>query len=143
MTNKNIDNLSQLTKLRKTDIKLLQKMKIIDMNNMNQTTIDMLKVIEKLFFSNVILKRMLSYRTKKTRQKLIETSDLNKVESYVYTRLKDNVNDRKLRQKVLSEIRNFYSIPAGEAKKIVRKIVVKLVKKEYYQRKKNEKKIEQ
>jgi len=57
--------------------------------------------------------------------------------------LKDNVNDRKLRQKVLSEIRNFYSIPAGEAKKIVRKIVVKLVKKEYYQRKKNEKKIEQ
>jgi hypothetical protein len=124
------------THIRVKDILLLHEKGIIDLNDPDIYAI--LTPISRLWHSNFFLKRMLSYRSRSVRSKLVETADLTRPEQHAYARfMSGDVNDRNLWKEVFAEIVNFYRVRPEKAEEIVRRMALKVRRKRYYQKSKN------
>lgn len=132
-----VKELANLFSIREKDILLLHERGIIDVDDPDVERV--LAPLSRVWHSNEFLRRMLSYRKRRTRRKLIDTADLSKPEMHAYTRLKEgDPADTELKRRVLSELITFYRIKRDRAIRIVSRMAMKVKKERYYQRKRME-----
>lgn len=118
---------------KQKDIKKLIADKIIESENDST-----LEKIKKIWFSDYYLKRMLVYRSKYKRKKLIQSCELSKPESFVLTQIEKTDNVRKIYKNLLIQLKQFYRIEGEQAKQIISKMARKVRMRRYYEHKKKE-----
>lgn len=99
---------------------------------------EVLKILEKVYFSQKHIRRMLSRLSKSQRKHLIKTCEMSKPEAFVYTRLQNN-DVRKIYRELISQLKQFYKLDEKQAKKVISKIARRVRLQKYYRRKKTEK----
>lgn len=134
-----LKEVSKETRIRLRDLAFLVQAGVLDIAKWK----DQIALIEKIWFSRSILKRMLRYIPKSTRKYIFETCELSRVESYAYTRILNartkGQTVKDIYRRLLTELRQFYGISNEKAKKIVLKQSKRVRGKLYYNRRKSSK----